>query len=52
MKKFFIAGMMTLAAMFVSGEVIDVNGTFKLDDKGNAIGWTVDSNPKKIANAL
>ena len=46
MKKFFIAGMMTLAAMFVSGEVIDVNGTFKLDDKGNAIDWKVDSNPK------
>lgn len=46
MKKFFIAGMMTLAAVFVSAEVIDVNGAFKLDDKGNAIGWTVDNNPK------
>ena len=46
MKKFFLAGLLSVSAIWLSAEVIDVNGTFKLDDKGNAIGWTVDNNPK------
>ena len=46
MKKFFLTGLLSVSAILLSAEVIDVNGAFKLDDKGNAIDWKVDSNPK------
>ena len=51
MKKFFAAALMTAAAFMVNAEVVDVNGTFKLDDKGNAIDWRSDiapNNPGKV----
>ena len=46
MKKFFAASLLSAAAFFAAAEVIDVNGSFKLDDKGNAIDWRADINAK------
>lgn len=46
MKKFFLAGLLTVSALFAGAEVIDVNGTFKFDAKGNVIDWKSDISPK------
>jgi len=46
MKKSLLTVLALAGAIFCGAEVIDVNGTFKLDEKGNAVDWRVDNNAK------
>jgi len=46
MKKQLFAALALGIALTLPAEVVDVNGSFKLDDKGQVAGWTFQNNPK------
>lgn len=46
MKKQLFAALALGAALTLPAEVVDVNGAFKPDDKGQVSGWTFQNNPK------